>query len=56
MPAYPNHVHELVAMLYAAHVARDRDMERWARRELRERYGISVSFSRSHHPQQEARR
>ena len=37
---------ELTAILVAAHKVGDRELERAARRELEERYGIQISFAR----------
>jgi hypothetical protein len=37
----------LIVILRAAVLANDRDLERSARRELRERYGVQVSFDTS---------
>jgi len=34
----------LMAIVHAAHVAGDRDLERGARRELRESFGIDVTY------------
>ena len=36
----------LCAVIRAAHIARDRDLERLAKRELRLRYGMRVTFER----------
>lgn len=38
---------ELVAILHAAHVSGDRDLERAAKRELRERFGIELTYRRA---------
>lgn len=39
---------ELVAIARAAHVARDRDLERAAKRELLNQFGITIKFPRPH--------
>jgi len=37
---------ELVAIARAAHIAGDRDLEKVAKRELRNRFGIEIKFTR----------
>jgi hypothetical protein len=48
-PQSPSHLSDppaLLAIARAAHLIGDRDLERAARRILRERYGVEVSFRR----------
>jgi hypothetical protein len=42
-----NSLAALVAIVRAAHLAGDRSLERTARRELRDRYGVDLSIRRS---------
>jgi hypothetical protein len=37
---------DLLVIARAAHLTRNRDLERVARQELQERYGIGISFAR----------
>jgi hypothetical protein len=45
---------ELVAIARAAHIVGDRDLERAARNELREAFGIEIRFPRPARPKAEA--
>ena len=40
-----NNAPTLVAIAIAAHKARDRDLEQFARGQLRERYGVKLAFA-----------
>jgi hypothetical protein len=53
-PQSPPHLSDppaLLAIARAAHLIGDRDLERSARRLLRERYGVEVSFRRAIDPE-----